>query len=1051
MRRCIKISIFYIILIFCSEVYAQDKIADTTSFTKVSGVIKAAATGKPLAAINISIPEFSAALTDDNGMFTIKVPDYNATLFLSGEGYQSKEIALRGSKNITGILFEEEYNSIYDNVTLPFGVKPQNQTVNAIGSVITVGSWNRPFETPDSYLQGKVAGLNPVMRSGTPNLGAYLTLRGYNSLYGTNQPLIVVDGMIYDINDYGPSLISNHYTNALADIDVKDIENITVVKDALSTYGTKAANGVILITTSHAPQLATRIDAAVFGGVNFVPDNLPVMQSSDYRIYLSDILKSRGWSDDKIQAQPYMNDNPSNPNYARYHNNTDWQKEVFKRSMSQDLYLKVTGGDNIAKYSVSMGYLKNAGVIKNTDLTKYSVRFNGDLNLSKRLTANTNLSYTYYEQNLSNQGLAFKTSPIYLGLTKAPFLNTNDVSDSGAVSPNLAAVDTFNIGNPSVAVTTIRANSKVYRFFGAVNFKYQLTKAFSLFSLVGVTVDEVREQTFIPRKGIAGDTLANALAQSRLGGQSKRLFNLFNDTYLDYSKTISRIHHVQARAGVRSMHSCVQQNITLGFNSPTDDFISVGTGASALRKTAGDIGKYTWVNGYAGVNYSLSDKYFLMFNVAADGSSRFGSDIPYQRRLGGTSWSLLPSVGASWLLSSEKFMSGARFIDLLKLQASYGKTGNDDIGNYTAKQTYVSQNLLGLQGLVRGNIGNPALQWEENSKANLGLDASLFKERLYLSVNVYQNDTKKMIIYEPMATITGFDNAVTNSGAMKTTGIELSLGGRIINTKSFKWDVAVNIDHYKNTITSLPGNDSIITSFGGATILTTINQPANTFYGHRTAGVYSTDEEASQAGLTKKNTDGSFSPFKGGDIRFIDLNGDKIIDNNDRQVIGNPNPDFSGAIINKITWKSLSLETVMTFSKGNQLYNGVRAALESESTTNNQLISVINRWRAPGQVTSIPKASYGDPMGNSRFSDRWIEDGSFLRMKTISLSYNLPVKASFIKYSTLYITANNLFTFSKYLGYDPEFQAAESILARGVDVGLEPQFKSVNAGIRIGL
>src|SRR5882724_10025826 len=233
----------------------------------VTGVIKDAATGKPLPAINISIPDYSAALTDDNGSFTIKVPNYNATLLVKAEGFQTKEIALKGRKSVTAGLYEAAFNSLYDNAGLPFGAKPLNQTVNAISSVNTNDSWYRNTETPDGFLQGKTSGLQPVMRSGTPNVGAWLQLRGYNSLYGTNQPLIIVDGMIYDNTDNGRSLIGNHFTNALAEIDVRDIENITVVKDGLSTYGTKAANGVILITTMHARQLATKIDFGVYGGM----------------------------------------------------------------------------------------------------------------------------------------------------------------------------------------------------------------------------------------------------------------------------------------------------------------------------------------------------------------------------------------------------------------------------------------------------------------------------------------------------------------------------------------------------------------------------------------------------------------------------------------------------------------------------------------------------------------------------------------------------------------------------------------------------------------
>ena len=1060
MQGCFKLIAICITAFICSATAAQqnkrgasnsafkNNIADSNSVT-ATGTIKNAATGKIIGAVNVSVPGFSAALTDDSGKFSIRVPGYNATLFISAEGFQSKEIALRGLNNISVSLLEDSYNSIYDAVMLPFGSRSRTQTVNAISGVNTEGNWNRSTETPESYLQGKVAGLTPIMRSGTPNVGGFLSLRGFNSLYGTNQPLIIVDGIIFDTKDDGPSLISNHYTNALATIDAKDIENITVIKDAVSTYGTKGANGVIIITTSHAKQLATRIDAAVYGGVNFSPENLPVMKSSDYRIYLSDILKSKGLTDDQIQAQPYMNDNPLNPNYARYHNETDWQKQVFKNSSSRNAYLKVTGGDNIAKYSISIGYLNNTGITNKTDLTKYSVRFNGDINLSRRLTVNTNLSYTYYDQNLRDQGLSFKTNPILLSLIKAPFLNTNDVSDNGAISPNIAETDTFNVSNPLAVINTVRGNSKVYRFLGGINFRYQLSNSLSIFSLIGITVNQVREQVFIPRKGIANDTLPNAIAESRLGGQSKRLFSLYNDTYIDYTKHLTRQHLLNARAGVRYLNTKTEQSIATGFNSPTDNFISVGTGVSNLRRTAGDIGKSIWLNSYLGLNYSFANKYFLDLNVAVDGSSKFGKATKDGINISGNSFAIMPSAGASWLVSSEKFMSQFKFIDLLKLRASYGRTGNDDIGNYTAKQSYVSQNLLGVQGLVRNNIGNPQLQWEANTKANVGVDVSFLNERINISVDAFQNKTNNMIAYENAPTASGFEYVITNSAKMKTSGMDFSLSGRILNSKNWKWDVGVLLASYKNVITSLPGNQ--ITDYGGASVLTAAGNPAMIFWGYKTKGVYSNDADAAADGLTKLQKNGTYAPFKGGDMRFDDVNGDKIIDNNDRQNIGNPNPDFTGGINTKLSWKRISIEAVFNFTKGNSVYNGVRATLESGSATNNQLISMVNRWRVPGQITNIPKSTFGDPMGNSHFSDRWIEDGSFLRLKILSATYSIPIKPGFVKYASLYATANNLFTITKYLGYDPEFQSTESIFTRGIDVALEPQTRSVAAGVRIGL
>ncbi len=1029
---------------------------------KATGVIKDAATGKPLAAINVTIPDFSAGLTDVNGKFTINVPDYDVTLLVSGEGFQSKEIALKGRKSITTSMFEESFVSLYDNATLPQGNKPQNQVTNAVSSVNLDNPWLRQGETPDAYLQGKVAGLDATMRSGTPFTGANLLLRGYNSLYATNQPLVVVDGMIYDNTDYGTSLINNHYTNPLAEIDLKDIENITVLKDGGSLYGTKGANGVIIITTSHAKLLATKIDFSTSLGANFMPKELPVMKSADFRTYLSDVLKTRGWSDSYIQSQPYMTDDPTNPNYYRYHNETDWQKQVMDNSMNNNFYLKISGGDDIAKYALSMGYLTDGSITNNTNAKRLNTRFNADLTLSKKLTASTNLSYTYYEQNSRDQGLLSGTNPLYVALIKSPFTNPNAIADNGTKSPNLADTDTFGVSNPTAAVASnVLGKSQVYRFFGIVNLKYQFSRSLSMTVLGGTTFDKVREQTFIPRLGIKNDTLQNAVSDSRLGSQVKKLFNLYADAFLDYNKTFNRVHNVKARLGMRYQNSQTEQDIAQSYNSATDDFISVGNGVSTLRKVGGDIGSSVWTSIYLSADYGYNNKYFLTFNGAVDGSSRFGPSTSTGLHMGGNSYAVMPSVAASWIISSERFMASAKFIDLLKLSASYSMTGNDDIGNYTYRQSYVSQNYGGTassyqipqltEGLVRGNVANPHLQWETNSKANLGLDMAMFNERLSISVDVYHNKTTNMLTYEPLPAASGYPFAVTNSGAMHSNGIEFTLNSRIVNNHNFKWDVGATITAYKTHVDQLPAGP-IFTTYRGATIVTTLRSAPNLYYGYKTLGVFASDADAAAAKLTKKNTDGSYSAFKGGDVHFVDTNGDGVIDDNDRQVIGNPNPTFTGSFSTRFTYKAWSLEGLFTFSQGNSNFNAVRASLEGESNIYNQLLSVNNRWRANGQITNMPKATWGDPMGNDRFSDRWIEDGSFLRLKAVTVSYNFVLKpTSFIKNMTVYATGNNLLTFTHYLGYDPEFYSGQTVFSRGVDILLEPQFKSVTAGLRFGL
>lgn len=1015
---------------------------------QLTGTITDAVNSKGVAGIRIKVDDFSAAITDDQGYFTILVPTYTATITIEGEGYDTRRVPLKGRNVIQVALLNETHESFHEPITMPLGPVTKSNVVAATGQYNVNGAWTQPDEMADGLLQGRIAGLQAIRRSGTPGAGANLFLRGYNSLYGTNKPLIIVDNMLYDANDYGESIIANTYTNPLALIDVKDIDNITVLKDASSIYGTKGANGAIIITTARAKSQATKIDFVAYTGFNMTSNNLPVMNAADYRIYLSEMLQSKGLSSTDIASLPYMNDDSKNPDYARYHYNTDWQKQVLKNSVNQNIFLKVTGGDNIATYGLSMGYMGNKGVVKETDLTRYNTRFNAVFNFTRRFTGTANLSFTYNEQNLKDQGIADKTAPLLLSWIKAPFLPANEVNDAGVESPNLTDTDILGISNPSIIIANMQAYNKYYRFFGSFGFKYDISKTLSASTMVGVVYDKVRENFFVPRKGVAEDTLSNAIADSRMGTQVKRLFTIYNDTRIDYNKLFNRVHKLTANLGIRYQHNQAEQDYAMGFNSATDDLVSVQNGLAALRQAGGGIGEWNWLNAYFGAAYGFRDKLFFTLNAALDGSSRFGKQAADGIDISGNKFPVMSSIGAAWLISSENFMAHSP-IDLLKVRATYSITGNDDIGNYNARQTYLSQNLLGAQGLLRSGIANPALQWETNYKANAGIDVAFWNERVGLSLDAYHNRTDNMLVYESLATATGFKTMLTNGGAMENTGIEASLNVRILNTRDLSWDAGINIATYKNKIKAVP-NGRFTTEYAGATILTAVGQPANQFYGYTTQGVFATDADAAAAGLTKKNTDGSFTAFKGGDVRFTDLDNNKIIDDNDRQVIGDPNPALFGGFNNRVIWKRFELNVLFTFSQGNDVFNYVRYRLESLNGVENQLESARNRWRGNGHVTNMPKATWGDPMGNSRFSDRWIEDGSYIRLRTLSLQYNLPLKG-FFKNASVFATANNLFTLTEYKGYDPEFSASPSVFVQGIDTGLDPLYRTVTLGVRVGL
>lgn len=1053
MLKTLKLTSLLCILIFSGingNIYAQNNTLlydsiNSKQKTQIEGRVKNAKTGKGISGINVNVEGFSAAITKDDGSFSIKVPNLNCLITVSGQDFQTKVVPLNSkTSGIEIMLSEANYSQFYETSTVS-GIEDLQYTNPNASKVVNLKEkqWaNAVNQSLGDFLQGRIAGLNSVRNSGVPGAGSYLTLRGFNSLYATNKPLIVVDGMIFDDEDYGSGILQNNTSSPLTAIDVKDIETVTVLKDGASLYGTKGANGVIIITTTQPKDLTTKIDFTMYGGINQAPKALPVMQSSQYRTYLSQLMATRGDSQQQIGDMLWMmDDNRDSADYYQYHNNTNWQDHVFKNSINQNYFLKIRGGDDIAKYGLSLGYLNSEGAIANTGLKRYNTRLNAALRLTKKLTVNANLSFIYNNESQYNQGQAYKTSPIYLALTKSPFIGVNAINNQGEISPNLTDVDIFNVGNPKAIFANGFGVNKNYRFLGSLNFQYDFNNSLKANLIAGLTLNKERESFFIPDFGIADITLPLAIANNRSGTEVQRYYALYTDASLSYNKHFNFIHNFDVKVGLRTQSNESESDLGLGYNSATDDFTTVGAGSNLLRFVGGALGEWNWVNGYASAKYNYANKYFLALNTAYDGSSRFGEDIEF---------GVLGSVSSAWLVSSEKFMKNVNSIDLLKLRASIGISGNDDIGNYSAQELYVSQNLLGLQGLVKSNIGNPKLKYENVTKFNAGTDLALFNEQLNISFDYFQNKTTDMITYESLSTPSGFDYIISNNASMKTHGFDLGLNSRLVNTPNVQFDLGLNLSRYKNQIINLP-NENIITGFGGATYITTEGLDANLFYGLQTNGVYSTTTEATADGLHRRLENGNLIPFSGGDIIFEDTNGDKIIDNKDRKIIGNPNPDFTGSISTNFKYKRLSISGLFNFSVGNDIYNAVRYNIEKMSGYENQSIAINKRWIAEGQQTSIPKAVWGDPIGNASFSDRWIEDGSFFRFKTLTISYDMDVDFNYIKYIKIYASGNNLFTITDYLGYDPEFSATASIFGQGTDTGLMPQFTTIQLGLRLGL
>ena len=430
-------------------------------------------------------------------------------------------------------------------------------------------------------------------------------------------------------------------------------------------------------------------------------------------------------------------------------------------------------------------------------------------------------------------------------------------------------------------------------------------------------------------------------------------------------------------------------------------------------------------------------------------------------------WGIFPGVEAAWVVSNESWFQNLNskhsILNYLRLNLGYDVSGNDDLDYHAARSYFASHNFLeDVSGLTFENIGNTQLQWETTRRLNAGIEANLFGNRLNLRMNYFTSTTDNLLMYQSLHYVTGLEHNWANSGEMKNRGFDLSAMAKVLALKNLQWELGASMGHYANEITKLSDNQTFIDNqIYGATIRTEVGQPANLFYGYRTEGVFSTSEQAAASGLYILADNGiDRLYFVAGDMHFADLStsvvggsaADKgLIDQNDRTVIGDPNPDIYGNIFTSIAWKRLKLDVNMNYSLGNDVYNYMRQQLESGSRFMNQTTAITRRWQTEGQQTDIPRATFQDPMGNSRFSDRWIEDGSYLKLKTVTLSYTLPMNTQFLQGFQFWIQANNLFTITRYLGSDPESAMTGSVIGQGIDLGRLPQSRSFVAGVKINL
>ncbi len=1047
----IKNVLAIIISLLSLSVVAQTKPVEKSKI-EVKGLVRDAHTKKPINAARVSVLNgSSSAVTDANGNFSIKVASLTDVLEVLAYDFNGVEVAVKARDFITVDLYSDEFTAYFKTVDGLTGSKRNSSSINSSASVVDFS--NATALAGDDMLKAIGGDVRSISRTGLSGVGSSLFIRGLNSINANAQPLFIVDGVIWNNLYDAESIHTGYFSNTLDNIDVNDIGSITVLKDGTSIYGSKGANGVVLINTKRGRSMVTKINVNFYTGIHAKPDKFPMMSGDQFRVYASDLLRTQGVTAKEASSYGFLETDPTNAMaYNMYHNNTDWSKEVYKQGSTQNYNLNVSGGDEKALYYLSLGYSGNNEVVKEANLTRINARFNADINLTQSVSMGVNIAYTQSDRNSFEDGVS-PISITWMSKIKSPFLSPYGYSSAGTKLTDYADADVFGVGNPSATLQFYNVNrSKNYRFNFGVSPSIKITPELTISSTFDYSLDKSTERRFIPEDYTPKIYMSayNDYSTSEVNSQVMRNTAIYDDTKLTYTKSFNKLHNLQAIWGWRYFSDFYEADYAEGHNVGVNTVTTISSSLSYLDAT-GVNSPTKSISNYLNAEYNYDNRYFAAATLSVDGSSRFGKETEGGFSLFGRSWGVFPAVSAGWNIASEKFMKNVKFVDFLKLRAGYGLTGNDGIQDYAATNYFSTVHFMDRgSGLAITNLENSKLQWETTAKANLGLDLNLFNNRFSGTFDVYSSKTSDLLMLKDLPEVSGLGTYWTNSGELTNKGFEATVNVKALNLTDLKWELGFSVGHYKNKVTSLP-NGEYTTSVYGGEVLTSVGKAAGVFYGYKTNGVFSTSSDAEAANLKVLNADGTYTAFGAGDIHFAEVQKDGIVDSKDKQVIGDPNPEFYGNISTQITIKKLTLKALFTYSYGNDVYNYQRSLLEAGSDYGNQTKAMLNRWTAEGQATSQPKAYYGDPVGNSRFSDRWIEDGSYLRLKSVSASYNFPIKSNFINGVTVWASANNLVTFTKYLGLDPEFSARNSVYYQGVDAGFLPLSKSFFFGINLNL
>lgn len=1011
--------------------------------------------GHPVSDVTISIPGGENVYTDDKGEFLLPLETGKEWIVVNPiDIYHAKHLLLNNQDTIVIYVNRTTIDSQFDEITFTDGTKYRRDIVSSMNTLDETKFDENPYTSIGQYFQGRVSGAFVTNSSGMPGSGVSMSIRGYSSILSDNQPLYVVDGIPLENASIYNELIEGYNYDPLATIDPLDISEISVVKDAAAgaMYGVKGANGIVFIKTLEPQESKTVINVLLRTGISMKPDNLPQLNATQYKHLANEILFSSGMNEEQYTLEyPGLYYTPQEAEYLPYSHNTNWQNEVFTNARMQNMRFSIKGGGAIANYGLSVSYLDNEGIFKNTSLDRVNIRLVGSFGILPWLKMNIASNLTSNAANLKESAISSVSSPILSSLFKSPMLNPYEYDSEGNLLQIIDEVKDLGTSNPLAVADLLEGSSKNYRFLTTVSFDADITERIKLRSLIGLNSNNLKEFLFIPNRGF--DLMYNKEVYNVTKAQNAMLFSVYNDNMIYYeSPRYNSDHRINASIGIRWNKNDYEEDWGIGKNTASDDYTNLNRGNSILNELGGRNMMWNWAAAYSNFSYSYRDRYLLSGSVSADISSRLGKNAKDAFMLGSVPVGLFYSVGGAWRISEEDFLSSLYPLEELKLRVSYGIAGNDDIGEINTFNHYIVDQYRETSVLVPGRLANDELTYQANRQLNIGFDLSLFANRFSGSVNFFNNINNNLVLYEPQNSYLGYEYFPNNSATVSNTGIEIDLFSRIVSKKEFSFDIGGNYTKYSSIVEEIAGGAQLLNNYGNLTLINRVGEPVNSFYGYRYLGVYASNEDAELANLTSDRG----IPYGAGDAIFENVqdqdgNSDQVINEDDMQVLGSFEPDFFGGAYVRARYKNWSVNLFMQGVYGNSIYNYVRYQNEKMTDLSNQSVKVLQRWQYDGQVTTIPKATWGDPQGNNAFSDRWIEDGSYLRLKEITLSYDLQGDVWALNSLKVFITATNLFTLTTYKGYDPEFSYSTSLLDQGVDYGGMPLSRSFMAGIKIGL